>query len=554
MKNFLTNLFYILEKLSRTEKLIIFLLVFSSLYIVALEALTFSTIYSIFSSDFDNANNFFINNLFFYLDDYFTKKNDLLIFFLVFCLFIRNISHLLYQFLTAKFIYNLYAKNSKLLLESYFKKDLFNFFKKSKAEYLKNIIKESYLVYLGVVYACIILAADLIYLFSLCIFAIYFLNIDLNISYLGLFLFCFAFYFLIIKKIKNLGKLRENSETGIYEFCTEILSSIVEIRIYKKSNLLIKSFFNKMLAYCKSMVRINALNILPKNFLEILLAILILILYVNSDNQNEFFLNNAYFASIGFVIYRIVPSISNIFIRFNTIIVNYPAMDIFKKLHEETAREKIFQDVTKFEFKEIILNNVNFSINEKKIITDFSYAFNKGNIYCLKGNSGSGKTCLIYLLLSLYKVNSGKFFIDDIEIKNEISWGYNIGFVSQTPIVLDLKLSDNLFIDDISELSAIEKNYFYEFGLGQLINKTDELNKDGLRNLSGGEKQRLSIIKALIRKPKLLILDEPFSALDKKNTLILIEQLKKIKKETIIILSTHENSFDEHFDKIISLN
>tara|TARA_B110000977_G_scaffold125183_1_gene160314 strand:- start:16934 stop:18598 length:1665 start_codon:yes stop_codon:yes gene_type:complete len=554
MKNFLINLFYILEKLSRTEKLIIFLLVFSSLYIVALEALTFSTIYSIFSSDFDNANNFFINNLFFYLDDYFTKKNDLLIFFLVFCLFIRNISHLLYQFLTAKFIYNLYAKNSKLLLESYFKKDLFNFFKKSKAEYLKNIIKESYLVYLGVVYACIILAADLIYLFSLCIFAIYFLNIDLNISYLGLFLFCFAFYFLIIKKIKNLGKIRENSETGIYEFCTEILSSIVEIRIYKKSNLLIKNFFNKMLAYCKSMVRINALNILPKNFLEILLAILILILYVNSDNQNEFFLNNAYFASIGFVIYRIVPSISNIFIRFNTIIVNYPAMDIFKKLHEETAREKIFQDVTKFEFKEIILNNVNFSINEKKIITDFSYAFNKGNIYCLKGNSGSGKTCLIYLLLSLYKVNSGNFFIDDIEIKNEISWGNNIGFVSQTPIVLDLKLSDNLFIDDISELSATDKNYFYEFGLGQLIDKTDELNKDGLRNLSGGEKQRLSIIKALIRKPKLLILDEPFSALDKKNTLILIEQLKKIKKETIIILSTHENSFDEHFDKIISLN
>ena len=235
-------------------------------------------------------------------------------------------------------------------------------------------------------------------------------------------------------------------------------------------------------------------------------------------------------------------------------IVNYPAIDIFKRLYEEKDRENIFQNVSKLKFNKIILENVHFLINDKKIITDFSYTFNKGSIYCLKGSSGSGKTCLIYLLLSLYKFNSGKYHIDDIEIKNEISWGNKIGYVSQTPIVLDLKLSENLFIEDISELSAIDKNYFYEFGLRQLIDKTDESNKDGLRNLSGGEKQRLSIIKALIRKPKLLILDEPFSALDKKNTLILIEQLKKIKKETIIILSTHENSFDEHFDKIISLN
>lgn len=554
MKNFLTSLFFILKKLSRIEKLIIFLLVFFSLYLVALEALTFSTIYNIFSNDLENVNNIFINKVFFYLEGYFVKKNDLLIFFLVFCLIVRNISHFLYQFLTDKFIYNLYTNSSKILLVSYFKKDLFDFFKKNKAEYLKNIIKESYLVYLGVVYACIVLVSDLIYLFSLCIFAIYFLNIDLNISYLVLFSFCVSFYLLLTKKIKNLGKKRESSETGVYKYGSEILSSIVEIRIYKKSNLLIKSFYSKMMEYSKSMVFVHALNILPRNFLEIFLAVLILFLYVNSNNQNEFFLNNGYFFSIGFILYRIVPSISNIFIRFNTMIVNYPAIDIFKRLYEEKDRENIFQNVSKLKFNKIILENVHFLINDKKIITDFSYTFNKGSIYCLKGSSGSGKTCLIYLLLSLYKFNSGKYHIDDIEIKNEISWGNKIGYVSQTPIVLDLKLSENLFIEDISELSAIDKNYFYEFGLRQLIDKTDESNKDGLRNLSGGEKQRLSIIKALIRKPKLLILDEPFSALDKKNTLILIEQLKKIKKETIIILSTHENSFDEHFDKIISLN
>ena len=308
-----------------------------------------------------------------------------------------------------------------------------------------------------------------------------------------------------------------------------------------------------MLAYCKSMVFIQALNILPKNFLELLLASIITILYLNSNNQNEFFFNNAYFISIGFVLYRIVPSISNIFTRFNSIIINYPAIDIFKKLYEENVRENILQDASKFNFNRISLDNVNFIINDNKIITDLSYTFNKGNIYCLKGSSGSGKTCLIYLLLSLYKFNSGNYFIDDTKIETEISWGNSIGYVSQTPIMLDLDLSNNLFIDDMNKLSSFEKNYFYEFGIGKLIDETDKSNKNGLRNLSGGEKQRLSIVKALIRKPKLLILDEPFSALDKKNTLIVIEHLKKIKRETIIILSTHDNNLDEHFDKIIYL-
>ena len=71
MKNFLASLFFILKKLSRIEKLIIFILVFFSLYIVALEALTFSTIYKIFSNDFNNVNNFFIDKIFLYLDVYF---------------------------------------------------------------------------------------------------------------------------------------------------------------------------------------------------------------------------------------------------------------------------------------------------------------------------------------------------------------------------------------------------------------------------------------------------------------------------------------------------
>ena len=552
MKNFLKNLIFILSKLSKKEKILIILFISSSLYLVALEALTFSSLYEMFSND--NNSNFFIKKIYDFFGVYFSEYNELLVFFLVFSLLLRNISYLTYQFLISKFTYNLYARNSKLLLESYFQIDFLDYLKYSKATYMKNIIKESYLVYLGIIYAIIICTSDFLYLVTLCLFAIFYLQIEFSLFYIFIFIFFFISYFSFIKFIKNLGRVRESSEKGIYEFCSEILSSIVEIKIYKKSALLCNNFFNQMSDYAKSMAYINTLNIFPKNFLEILIASIICILYIISNDQDKFFNNNAYYVSLGFILYRIVPSISKIFNHFNTIIVNYPSMQIFQNMYNERLKERNFQDITNNLFQEINLSNVNFSIKEKRLIDNFSYKFKKGNIYCIKGKSGSGKTSLIYALLGLYKFNSGKFTIDNTEIKNEILWGEKIGYVSQFPIILDLTLADNLFIDDIKNLSAEEKNYFFDFGIEKIILNSSEVDKSGLRNLSGGEKQRLSIVKALLRKPKVLIMDEPFSSLDYKNSLIVIQKLKQLKKDSIIILSSHEDIFDDQFDKIIKLN
>jgi ATP-binding cassette subfamily C protein len=75
-----------------------------------------------------------------------------------------------------------------------------------------------------------------------------------------------------------------------------------------------------------------------------------------------------------------------------------------------------------------------------------------------------------------------------------------------------------------------------------------------LRGLSGGEKQRISLIRALIKDPEILILDEPISSLDYENSSRIIEHLNQIKKDKIIVLTTHDDKFDYLFDKIINLN
>ena len=94
---------------------------------------------------------------------------------------------------------------------------------------------------------------------------------------------------------------------------------------------------------------------------------------------------------------------------------------------------------------------------------------------------------------------------------------------------------------------------FKLFNLQKIIDNSDIIEKKGLRNLSGGEKQRIALVRALIKNPKILILDEPFSALDEENKKNVVDYLISIKKNKIIILTNHEKSLEKNFDEIFYL-
>ena len=553
MKNFFFNIFNIFKNLSLIEKLVFFILVLTSLLLVLLEMITFSAIYNLFSDDFTNESSFIIDNIYKVVGSLFSSKNDFFIAIFTISLVIRNFTVLAYQFLTSKFIYTLYANSSKILLNSYFKKNLYEYFKKNKSEYLKNLVKESYLVYVGIINALMIFLAEIIYLISLSLYALYFLNIKVEIIYLFIFLILFTVYFFLIKNIKNIGQRRLESETSVYTIGNEILSSIVEIKLFKKVNFFLESYHKKILEYSNMNVLIATLNAFPKNFLEVVVAISIFIFYFSSNEKSIFFDKTGFIASIGFLIYRFVPSISKLFNQFNTFVLHNSSMKIFTDMFKQDLQTKVPQNFQKKEIKIIELSKISLLLNKKKIFDQFTYTFKRGNIYCIKGKSGKGKTSLIYVLLGLYKFNSGRYLIDNEEVSSDVDWGHNLGYVSQSPTLIDLRLEDNLFLNEDEKFNTLNKEIFYNFGLAKLIDNPDEVEKHGIRNLSGGEKQRLSLIRALIRKPKILILDEPFSALDKQNTKIVMNNLKALKKEKIIILANHEDSLDNNFDEIIHL-
>ncbi len=210
--------------------------------------------------------------------------------------------------------------------------------------------------------------------------------------------------------------------------------------------------------------------------------------------------------------------------------------------------------------KDIIFENIYYSYdNEKMVLNNINITFEKGKKYVIVGNSGSGKSTLLKLLLGYYKDFQGNIKIDDTMIEELGINNINklISVIHQNVFLFEDTFENNikLYKDyDLEKLySVIEKS-----GLNELLNKLG----DGLRtkieengkNLSGGEKQRISIARALIKETPILILDEGTSSLDNETAFFIENTILNIPDLTVIVV-THKLSEGllKKYDEILFL-
>ena len=198
------------------------------------------------------------------------------------------------------------------------------------------------------------------------------------------------------------------------------------------------------------------------------------------------------------------------------------------------------KNLTKSYDKKCILKNINLKINDNEQIS-------------IIGKSGCGKSTLLRCIARLEKIDKGQILIDNENI-NDIKNFYNkVGMVFQSfNLFENMTVLENLIIAPVKlkmqtkeEAIKLAKNYLKEINLENKINEYP-------KNLSGGEKQRVAIIRALMEKPKILLLDEPTSSLDpqmKKEVLELVTKLKDYNM-TIIVVS-HELNFVKDFSSRI---
>lgn len=209
--------------------------------------------------------------------------------------------------------------------------------------------------------------------------------------------------------------------------------------------------------------------------------------------------------------------------------------------------------------KKLIQTN-NISINYGSLILKFpEIKLNSGDQLLILGNSGSGKTSLLNILGGLISPNTGTVLLNDINLmslsKNKVDnfRGKNIGFIFQSPhFIKSLTVNENLKLSQylISEINQSRINILLE-KVGLL-----NLKDSNIQNLSEGEKQRISIIRALINQPSILLADEPTSALDDEscNNVIDILTNLSIENTATLIIVTHDKRLKEKFSNQIDLN
>lgn len=485
--------------------------------------------------------------------------------FLLFFYILKNIYILLFSYIQNKLLYSIQKDLSNrlyLILISLPFNQLKNF---NSSIVLKNITTDmAFLQKFAYSLISLILEFFLILLFlSFLLLYNFYLTIKVFIFF---FLVSSLFYIFSKKYNKKYGKMVQFTDQQRTKNILEVFAAIKEIKIFNKINFFHEKFKSYNLLFFKNIVSQSTFLQIPRAFLETIFIFLIIFIIIfgvaNNQNYQDLLLTLVIFSAVTF---RIIPSFNKILIATqnikysSTVIENlvkqFNLLDNYK--YQKSNKNSNLNKESKSKFL-IEFKNVSFKHNDqnKFILKNINFKAKEGEMVALLGESGSGKSTFIDLLLGLYSPDHGSIFYKKINIKNILrDYIKLIGFVPQDPYIFNDTLKFNIALGVGNEVSlkalksSIKFSQLKSFFTKLNNNYNYTLDEKG-QNISGGQKQRLGIARALYLDPKILILDEPTSALDFATERKLYRLLSKFKRKKTIIISTHKLNNLKFFDTV----
>ena len=559
----------IYENLNKNHLLLFIILVFLLIVLSLLEIVSLASIPVLLNSILDQKN----FNLSF-LDFGFIKNNlfnmsqieqvQYLSIFIVFLFIFKNLFHGSIIYFQGQLVKNIKIFLSKKLFNFYLNQNYLKFIKKNSSILIRTLSVDVgnttiYLLNLiNLTKECLILTSI--------IFLLFFSNTEVSIFLFSIFfIIALIFYYFNKKKLFKRGKIIQSLSSNVIKIIYELVGLFKEFKIYNLKNYHYRHYSKKVQEAEKNVFLNYFVTSLPRLFLELTAVILIvLIIFIQLQYENDVINILPFLSLVVVAALRLIPVFNSLTTSLSNLKAIQPSFDlIFSELDKIRLKNESEGEANFIKFhNKISLKNICFKYerNEKNTINNLTLDIVKGDKIGLVGESGTGKSTLINIIMGLLKHTDGKMYIDEEEIlKDKNQLVENIGYVPQEIFLFEDELKRNIAIglkdEEISSEKLLEASK-----AAQILKFIDNLEKgfdtvveENGRNFSVGQKQRIGVARALYRDPELLIFDESTSSLDKDTEEKFIDDVFSISKDKTIIFISHKMSALSKCDKIFDI-
>ncbi len=365
---------------------------------------------------------------------------------------------------------------------------------------------------------------------------------------------------LLTRQTQSLGEKVTWYNTELTNRMVEGIDGMKVIRAFVRESYEQKRFAQTSRRLTNLIVRLTMLHGTISPVYQVLTAALLLAVLLTNIHSPEKIHSILIFI---FILYRLQPRIIALDGARNKILSLASAVEEINSLLAETKKSLPNGTIPFKELKKgIFFNKLTFKYNseEKPALQKISISIPVGKTTALVGHSGAGKSTLIKLLLRFYDASEGNIYVDDYPMKSleTESWRKTIALVSQDVYVFNASIQDNiaygrLDADGEEIIVAARIADAHEF-ICQLPHGYDTKVGDRGIRLSGGQLQRITLARAIVRKPGIIILDEATNALDSISEQLIQEALEKLSLDCTVIVIAHRLSTIENADQIIVLN
>jgi ABC-type multidrug transport system fused ATPase/permease subunit len=551
-----------------TKKELIFTVIifFGVLITTILDVLSFTTIIPIFQIIFLNKipEINFLNSFLNHYDLTFDIK-ILILFIFIFIFFIKNTIIIIFNYFFINFFQKTNTRMSKDLFNLYLNQEYISFLKFSSENFLQKVTNDVNNLNAWLV-SLINFSTEIIFVIGISIFL---LTVNYKVFLFLFFIYIIVFFFYVYffkNRIRNWADNYRKSIGRTQDLVIEGLKGFKDLIIYKQNIVFINNFNYNVNLSNFSVSKITFLNNVQKYWLEIIgvsgLAMALLYFILMDSNISKLV---PVFGLFVIVIFRLLSSFSRIILHGQNLKFYLPSFKIIDEEFQRLSNKKDLNLNNSFAFNSVIeIKNVSFFYpnSKNKILDCTNIKFIKNQCIGIIGKNGSGKSTFLNLLAGILEPSQGKIIIDNNFnlYANRIKWIEKLSYVQQNIFLFDASIKENIILEnDESKVNYQQYDKVINFLKldDHFKDQLDGLNaKIGINGiaLSGGQKQLISLARALYKNSDVLILDEPTSALDIVKIELFRELILTLKKTKTIFFVTHNKDyFYDFFDQLIEI-